>query len=184
MENAYLPNYWGKDVTGSGIIYSFFDDCDQLKLSLAVSDMAVTCGYYGWLECQSLSLRLARSTPNRKCHSTRLSSSQGRSFCAVRANAENSCAGAFVRTFARTLPKCSLVGILCCVRDLFSANAECSCSRAFVKPFARTLPNRTRTFCRSIFSASFGSDRRSCEHKYFTFRFVGMLLLLLLSVTS
>ena len=29
------------------MIYSLFDDYDQPKLSLAVSNMTVTCGYYG-----------------------------------------------------------------------------------------------------------------------------------------
>ena len=77
-----------------------------------------------------------------------------------------------MRTFARMLPKSSLVGILCCVRDLtfcerqmflFESVREIVCKNA-------AEPNK--------------SDRRSCEHKYFTFRFVGMLHLLLLSVTS
>ena len=76
MEKAYLPSNWGKSVA-SGIIYSLFHDYDQPKLSLAVSNMIVTCGYYGWLECHRPALRLARSTPNRKCYSTRLSNSQG-----------------------------------------------------------------------------------------------------------
>ena len=76
MEKAYLPSNWVKNVA-SGIIYSLFDDYDQPKLSLAVSNMTVTCGYYGWLECHRPALRLARSTPNRKCYSARLSSSQG-----------------------------------------------------------------------------------------------------------
>ena len=77
MEKAYLPSTWGKNVVASEIIYSLFDDYDQPKLSLAVSNMTVTCGYHGWLECHRPALRFARSTLNRKCYSTRLSSSQG-----------------------------------------------------------------------------------------------------------
>ena len=65
MEKAYLPSNWGKNVVASGMIYSVFDDYDQPKLSLAVSNMTVTCGYYDWLECHRPALRLARSTPNR-----------------------------------------------------------------------------------------------------------------------
>ena len=76
-----------------------------------------------------------------------------------------------MKTFARTLPKCSLVGILCCVRDLTFCERRMflfESVRETVKPFARTLPNRTRTFWQSIFSASFGSDRR-----FFFFFFFG-----------
>ena len=41
MEKACLPSNWGKNVVASGIIYSLFDDYDQPKLSLAVSNMTV-----------------------------------------------------------------------------------------------------------------------------------------------
>ena len=50
IEKATFPAA-GENVVASGIIYSLFDDYDQPKLSLAVSNMAVTCEYYGWLEC-------------------------------------------------------------------------------------------------------------------------------------
>ena len=42
MEKACLPSNWGKNVVASGIIYSLFDDYDQPKLSLALSNMTVT----------------------------------------------------------------------------------------------------------------------------------------------
>ena len=102
-------------------------------------------------------------------------SGSGESFCAVRGNAENSCSGAFVRTFARTLQNrtrtfvsrysmllSGVIGDRILVRE-----------RAFVFGSVRenvrknaTEPNKN--IRQSIFFASFGSDRRSYEQNYVT----------------
>ena len=79
-----------------------------LSMGSGVESSNLKCLADKWSNLQFLSMGSVSEFSNPK---------SGRSFCAVRANAENSCSGAFVRTFARTLPKCSLVGILRCVRD-------------------------------------------------------------------
>ena len=99
----------------------------------------------------------------------------GESFCAVRENAKNSCSGAFVRTFARTLQNrtrtfvnrysmllSGVIGDRILVREqafVFGSVRENVCKNA-------TEPNKN--IRQSIFFASFGSDPRSFEQNYVT----------------
>ena len=93
----------------------------------------------------------------------------GESFCAVRGNAENSCSGAFVRTFARTLQNRTrtFVSRYSMLLSGVIGNRILVRERAFVFGSKNaTEPNKN--IRQSIFFASFGSDRRSYEQNYVT----------------
>ena len=75
-----------------------------------------------------------------------------------------------MRMFARTPPKYSVVGILCCVRDLtfcerrmflFESVRDTVCKNA--------VRSKSKNIRQSIFYASFGSGRRSRDKNSITF---------------
>ena len=108
----------------------------------------------------------------------------GGSFCAVRANAENSCSGAFVRTFARTLPKCSLVGILCCVRDFTFCERRMFLFESVRDTVRKNAPEPNKNISAVDILCFFREQSEIAQTKHVTSCIVRMLLFLTFFSTS